>query len=82
MFKDMTIEKAYYVGTHPHTLYAGIPAEIIGVVLATPTGLKERLSYHVRWSNGREDWIPVHDNKAYEIISFNDIINGKIPKIK
>jgi hypothetical protein len=82
MIKDMIIDKAYYVGTHRYSLNAGIPAEIIGVVLATPTGLDQRLCYHVRWSDGKEDWTPVHDTKAYEIISFNDILKGNIPKIK
>jgi len=82
MFNDMSIDKAYYVPTYVYALNAGIPAEILGVVLATPSGLAQRLCYHVRWADGREDWIPVHDTKAYEIIGFNDILKGNIPKIK
>ena len=28
-----------------------------------------------------EDWIPVHDTSNYKIISFTDILEGKIPNV-
>lgn len=64
----------------------GLPGEIVGVewvVPVLPPGMDTiRLCYHVRWSDGSEDWTPIEDKNSYEIISFDDICKGKIPPVQ
>ena len=77
----MVRDKAYYVGTHPHQLKRGKPAEIVGVEVITPKGDKPRLCYHIMWNDKTEDWVPVSDTDNYKIISFDDILSGKMPEV-
>ncbi len=77
----MTVQKAFLVGTHCNSFHAGKPAEIIGVVFITPDGLAPRAAYLVRFENGDEDMIAVSDQTNYEIISEEDVKNGKIPPV-
>lgn len=78
----MIRDKAYYVGIHRYSFKTGVPAEIIGVEIVKPEpDLEPRLCYHIRWSDMTEDWIPVEDSHGFEIISFQDILNGNIPKV-
>ena len=80
----MNIDKAYFLGIHPYHNKSGVPAEIIGVNIVKPDdNLPPRLCYHIRWHDLTEDYVPVNsDTKSYEIISFEDILSGNIPKIK
>lgn len=79
----MKIEKAYIVGIHHYCFRSGQPAEIVGVVIGTPGGLEPRLAYKVLYSDGVEDYVVVADiDVNYKIITFWDIINGKIPKVE
>ena len=77
----MTRDKAYFVGIHRYSNKSGKPAEIIGVEMVTPQGLEPRLCYHIEWSDKTEDWVPVHDTSNYKVISFTDILEGKIPNV-
>ena len=77
----MKREKVYLVGTHRYSFRAGEPAEIIGVEMTTPKQLLPRLSYHIRFSDYVEDWVAIDDGDYYKIITFTDIINGKIPQV-
>jgi hypothetical protein len=76
----METDKAYYVGTHRYSFKSGDPAEIVGVKMVTPELEEQRLCYHIRWSDGCEDFVPVSDN-TYKIIGFNDIVSGNIPDV-
>jgi len=78
------LEKCYIVGTDLHCFRTNEPAEIIGIFMGEPDKKsKPRLVYKVLYSDGVEDFIPVSEvGGFYEIITFVDIINGKIPKVK
>ena len=52
------------------------PAEIMGVNMVTPDGLEPRLCYHLKWSDGVEDWKPLYE-KQYKIVTFNDLLTGE-----
>ena len=87
----MKTEKTYLVTTNIHSFNHGIPAEIVDVLMCTPSPSNDitydpRLCYHVRYSDGTEDHIPLlpptnyQANNDYEIITFSDILNGNIPR--
>ncbi len=77
----MILDKAYVIGIHRYEFKTGDPGEIVGVNFVTH-GKTKRLCYHVKWADGAEDWFACAEaGKSYEIISFNDIFNGNIPKI-
>lgn len=70
----MIRETAFIINTHPDSFRPGIPATIIGVDLVTPKDLgTTRLAYHIRYLDGTEDWIAIHDNANYKIVSFNEL---------
>jgi len=78
----MIRDKAYLVGIHRYLFKSGVPAEIIGVEMVKPEhDLEPRLCYHIMWADKVEDWIPMHDSNTFKIISFQDILDGNIPKI-
>ena len=78
----MTIDKAYLVGTSVSSYKAGVPGEIIGVILIKPNkNSEERLCYCVKWHDSSIDYIAVKDDSNYKIISFTDILNNNIPEI-
>jgi hypothetical protein len=74
-------QKAFLVGTHRYLFQAGKPAEILGVQFVTPKGLKARACYHVRFEDGREDFVPLAEAHHFEIISEEDVRTGRIPKV-
>jgi len=77
-------EKCYIVGTDLHCYRCGEPSEIIGVFMGKPDVKSEpRLVYKVLFSDGIEDYIPVSEiGYAYTLITWHDIIKGKIPQVK
>jgi hypothetical protein len=80
----MEKEKVYLVGIHRYSYKAGIPGEIIGADMIYNEELHSEnghICYHVKWSNGDEDWVPIYDNKNYKIITFKDILSKNIPEI-
>jgi len=78
----MIVGKAYYVGIHRYSFKTGKPAEIIGVGIVTPDKGRSRLCYHIIWADDQsEDWVPIDDTANYKIISFDDILLGKIPDV-
>lgn len=75
-------EKAYLVGIHRYSFRCGKPAEIIGIKIVIPCeGDTPRECYHVVFEDGVEDYIPITLDGHYVIISFNDIVDGKIPSV-
>ena len=78
----MIYTNAYLVGTHEHSFRRGVPGHIIGVKIVSPDNLDKRLCFHIRFADDAEDYVAVDDSINYEIISFDDIINGNIPKVK
>jgi hypothetical protein len=77
----MKKEKAYFVYIHRYGFRAGEPAEILGVVVATPVLNEPRAAYHVRFADGHEDYIAIKDHENFEIISESDVKAGRIPAI-
>lgn len=63
----MTVEPAVFIGTHAYSYRRGEPAEILRVVIVTPDGLAPRACYHVRFSDGVEDYTPISDHAHFEI---------------
>lgn len=79
----MEIDEAYLVGINRNCFRAGIPTKVIGVKFIKPDGLDIiRECYHIEWYDGLEDWIPLMDTKNYKLISFRNILEGKIPKVE
>lgn len=78
----MKLDKAYFVGISKHSFRAGTPAEIIGIIMVSievhPT---PRPNFHIRFSDGTEDYVPIIDSDNYKLITFTDIINGNIPEV-
>lgn len=70
----MKREKIYLIDNSGNGFRCGVPAEIIGVEMITPEGLKPRLCYHLRWSDSVEDFKPIKED-TYTIITFTDLIN-------
>jgi hypothetical protein len=79
--KLIIMDDAYYVGIHRNSFQAGIPAKIVGMKFITPEYNEKRLCYHIKFSDGSEDWAPVKDKDHYKIISFEDILYGNIPDV-
>lgn len=80
----MKIDRVYYVGIHRYSYRAGIPGEIVGVAMVNPRvngGFSPKPCFYIKWSDGMEDYAPICDDKTYKIISFQDILDGKIPEI-
>ena len=75
------IKKAYLVGTHRYSFRAGEPAEILGVMFVTPPENEIRACYHIRFDDGRDDFVPLSETHHFEIISQEDVKLGKIPKV-
>lgn len=67
------MKKAFLVGTNPGSFRPGAVAEIIGVVFFTPPGLEARPCYHVRFGDGKEDFVPVADTENFRIISEDEV---------
>ena len=74
-------QKAFLVGTHRFSFQAGKPAEIMGVVFATPEGLEARPCYQITFDDGREDFVTLSESHHFEIISEQDRAAGKIPTV-
>ena len=47
----------------------------------TPQGLQARACYHVRFEDGREDFVPLADKHHFEIISEEDVRAGRVPEV-
>ena len=83
----MKVEKIYITGTHPDAFRAGEPAEIIGVKMCTPSSdslidtYKRRICYHILFSDGQEDYVPITD-KCWEISTFSDLIRLGAPEVE
>ena len=69
-------DKLYLVGIHRYLYRSGIPAEILGEIFAN-----DRQCYRVRYSDGVEDFVPCCEHDNYTIISGNDVLNKRIPKV-
>ena len=76
----MKKDKAYYVGTYPGSYRAGEAAEILGVVMME-RNKKFHACYHVKFSDGTENYSPIKNYSTYKIIGFRDIMKGRIPKV-
>ena len=78
----MVKEDVYLVGIHRYLFRAGTPAKIMSVDMVIPEpGDKARLCYHIVFADGKEDWRPIGDTHD-KIITFTDILEGKIPKVE
>ncbi len=73
----MMIEKVFYVGTHEYSYHSGSPAEVIGIKMITPEGLDPRPCFHLRYSNGDEDFSPISETQNYRLISESDAAVAK-----
>ncbi|MFA6445651.1 MAG: hypothetical protein WCW14_00155 [Candidatus Paceibacterota bacterium] len=71
----------YLVHTHRHGFRAGKPAKILGVRFVTPKGHAGRVCYHVRFRDGKEDFVPLADQNNFKIISAADVRDGNIPEV-
>lgn len=69
----MKREKVYLVDLSNNGFRCGKPAEIIGVDMVEPEGLKPRLCYHLEWSDGVQDWKPIGESD-YKIITFSELL--------
>lgn len=79
----MTHEKVFLVGIHRNSFRAGEPAEIIGLKMCQPSEMAEpRLCYEVEFGDGVIDYVPLSDNLNFDIISWNNLINGDIPMVR
>lgn len=72
----MTIEDVYIIGVHPDIFRGKEPRRIIGMKMVTPEGLWTRLCYHVRFEDGKEDYIPVIEleNGNIAIVTLKQLI--------
>jgi hypothetical protein len=75
------LQKAFLVGTHRMAYRAGQPAEILGVQFVTPMPHEPRPCYHVRFEDGKEDFIPLSETHHFEVISEEDMKAGRIPDV-
>lgn len=73
------IEDAYLVGINSNSFRAGIPALIVGLKILDIREEK-RICYHIRFSDGYEDFTPLIDVENYKIISFYGVINMDFKK--
>lgn len=76
------VSKAYFVGVHRLMPHAGKPGEIIGVVVVE-SDHPPRPSYHVRFEDSTEAYIPIFEEAwaNYEIIREEDVRVGQIPSV-
>ena len=76
-------KKAYLTSTDKIYYRAGIPAEIIGVVFASPFKSDPlRAYYHILFDDGKKHYVLISDDYKYEIISEDDVRAGNIPEVK
>jgi hypothetical protein len=78
---DLKTEKACIFGTHRNSFRAGHLAEIVGVVIANPSGMDSRPAFHVRFPDGKEDYVAIEDAQHYKIISLRDLIEFLQPQV-
>lgn len=78
---ELKTEIVYYVPLSGMDFRRGIPGEIIGIKMLTPDYHESKLCYHVKWSDDMEDFYPIGKDE-YKIITFTDILEGKVPKIE
>lgn len=71
MTESITIRPAYVQGSN------GSIAEVIGLKMGTPQKCEERPVLHIRFSDGKEDYIPlalaIPPNAAWEFLSPHDV---------
>ena len=72
----MKKEKVYLTQNNSNGYKYSTPAEIVGVSMCTPDGLKPRLCYRLLWSDGKEDFVPM-ENGDYTIITFDELFKNK-----
>lgn len=72
----MEREIVYLIDNSGNGFRCGIPAQIIGVEMITPKGLSPRLCYHLKWSDGVEDFKPMNEN-GYKILTFTELLKNK-----
>jgi hypothetical protein len=79
--------KAYYVCTLEEGYKAGIPAEILGVVIYTPEGFSPRPGFHIQYPDGSRNYAAMHDVDAngkgqfFEIVSEEQVRAGYTPTL-
>ena len=61
-------QKAFYVATHPDRFRFGEAAEIVGVRILAPKGQEPRPCFHLRFKDGKENFVPVSDSDAFRMI--------------
>ncbi len=71
---------AYLVHTHRYGFRPGEPARIIGVKMVQYGKYSSRPCYHVRYDDGKEDYVVIGES-THEVISFQQIVDGEIPKV-
>jgi len=73
----MKTGRVFYVGTHKYS--SNKPEEVIGVVFITPQGEESRPCFRLRRENGTEEFVPISETQHYELISEDDVKEGRIP---
>jgi hypothetical protein len=53
----------------------------VGVVIANPSGMDSRPAFHVRFPDGKEDYVAIEDAQHYKIISLRDLIEFLQPQV-
>lgn len=72
----MVRETVYLVDKSHFGFRLGFPAEITGIEMCTPGDSEPRFCYHIRYSDGTEDWKPLEDGD-YDIVTFTELLAKK-----
>ena len=64
----------YIVGTHHYSYRNGEPALILGVTIQNEKN--PRPCYHVKYADGKQDFIAIEDSKNYKILMPNEVRAG------
>lgn len=72
-------QKAYYQGTHHNSFRSGELAEIIGLVYINKEDekpMEARACFHVKYSDGKEDYTPICDRQNYSLYPQESVTMG------
>jgi len=78
----MHASRAYLIGTHRYSYRPGEPAEIIRVVICDPKDMGLRPCYHIRFSDGEEDFVAIEDHGNYEIMGLKQMFDSNFSAAK
>ena len=61
----------------------GTVSQIVGIHMVSPDGFPPRLCYHLRWSDGQEDWKPIDDPESvHDIGTKSDLLETMLSRSK